>query len=79
MNNIESRVKSTLATYLGEVASDMKPDTKLIDDLGADSLDMVEIAMWMEDEFEIDIPDSAVDKMTTVQAVIDYITQRIGA
>lgn len=78
MDTIEQRVKNAIAIFVG-VAEDMKPETNLANDLGADSIEMVEITMELESEFEIDIPDEDADKITTVQQAVDYITQRVPA
>ncbi|OBQ35013.1 MAG: acyl carrier protein [Anabaena sp. CRKS33] len=55
------------------------PDASFIDDLGADSLDTVELVMALEEEFDIEIPDEAAEKITTVQAVVDYIDSHVTA
>jgi acyl carrier protein len=55
------------------------PDASFIDDLGADSLDTVELVMALEEEFEIEIPDEEAEKITTVQAVVDYINIHVAA
>ncbi|MFO5438790.1 MAG: acyl carrier protein [Dolichospermum sp.] len=55
------------------------PDASFIDDLGADSLDTVELVMALEEEFDIEIPDEAAEKITTVQAVVDYIDSHVAA
>lgn len=74
MSTIESRVKQIVAEQLGVAAADLKPEIKFIDDLGADSLDEIELVMAIEDEFEIEIPDDQAEKIKTVQQAIDYIT-----
>lgn len=53
------------------------PEASFIDDLGADSLDTVELVMALEEEFDIEIPDEAAEKITTVQAVVDYINSHV--
>lgn len=79
MDTIENRVKQVIADQLGAVAADLKPETRIVEDLGGDSLDQVEIVMALEDEFEIDIPDEEADKITTVQSAIDCVTKHAGA
>ncbi len=71
-DNIETRVKKIIAEQLG-VREDIESDASFIDDLGADSLDTVELVMALEEEFECEIPDDDAEKITTVQQAIDYI------
>ncbi len=73
MENIEERVKKIVAEQLGVKAEDIKNESSFIDDLGADSLDTVELVMALEDEFGTEIPDEEAEKITTVQLAIDYI------
>ena len=73
MRTTEERVKTTLAQQLGFSAADITADKTFSTDLGADSLDHVEIIMALEDEFEIEIPDVDAEKLKTVQLVLDYI------
>jgi acyl carrier protein len=70
---IEARVKAIIADQLGVLQDDIKPESRFIEDLGADSLDIVELIMAMEEEFETDIPDEDAEKMLTFQDTIDYI------
>jgi len=72
MSNIEERVKKIVAEQLG-VKDDISNDASFVDDLGADSLDTVELVMALEEEFECEIPDEEAEKITTVQLAIDYI------
>ncbi len=74
MENIEQRVKKIVAEQLGVNEADVKTESAFVDDLGADSLDTVELVMALEDEFETEIPDEDAEKITTVQQAIDYIT-----
>jgi acyl carrier protein len=73
MESIEQRVKKIVAEQLGVNEAEIKNESSFIDDLGSDSLDMVELVMALEDEFETEIPDDEAEKITTVQQAIDYI------
>ena len=72
MSNVEERVKKIVAEQLG-VKEDIANDASFVDDLGADSLDTVELVMALEEEFECEIPDDEAEKITTVQQAIDYV------
>jgi acyl carrier protein len=72
MSSIEERVKKIVAEQLG-VKEDISNDASFVDDLGADSLDTVELVMALEEEFECEIPDEEAEKITTVQQAIDYV------
>lgn len=76
MSNIEERVKKIVSEQLG-VKDDIANDASFVDDLGADSLDTVELVMALEDEFECEIPDEEAEKITTVQQAIDYVTAHL--
>ena len=76
MSNIEERVKKIVAEQLG-VKEDIANDASFVDDLGADSLDTVELVMALEEEFECEIPDEEAEKITTVQLAIDYINTNL--
>ena len=71
--SIEERVKKIVADHLGVKEDTVAADSSFVDDLGADSLDTVELVMALEDEFECEIPDEEAEKITTVQQAIDYI------
>ena len=73
MENIEQRVKKIIAEQLGVNEAEIKTESSFVDDLGADSLDTVELVMALEEEFEIEIPDEDAEKITTVQQAIDYV------
>ena len=73
MSTIEERVKKIVAEQLGVKEEEVKNESSFVDDLGADSLDTVELVMALEEEFETEIPDEEAEKITTVQAAIDYV------
>ncbi|EDZ64474.1 acyl carrier protein [Methylophilaceae bacterium] len=73
MSDIEQRVKKIVSEQLGTDAANVKNESSFIDDLGADSLDTVELVMALEEEFGTEIPDEQAEKITTVQQAIDYI------
>ncbi len=70
---VEKRVKEIIAEQLGKDVNEVTNEASFIDDLGADSLDIVELVMAMEDEFGIEIPDEEAEKIKTVKDVIEYI------
>ena len=72
MSNIEERVIKMVAEQLGVKEEDVKVTSSFVEDLGADSLDTVELIMALEEEFETEIPDEDAEKITTVQNAIDY-------
>ncbi|NLS11508.1 acyl carrier protein [Vibrio sp. SM6] len=74
MSNLEERVKKIIVEQLGVDESEVKNEASFVDDLGADSLDTVELVMALEEEFDTEIPDEEAEKITTVQAAIDYVT-----
>lgn len=74
MSDIEQRVKKIVAEQLGVAEDEIKLESSFVDDLGADSLDTVELVMALEDEFEIEIPDEQAEKITTVKEAVDYAT-----
>ncbi|MCY0965351.1 acyl carrier protein [Parathalassolituus penaei] len=77
MSNIEERVKKIVCEQLGVKEEDVKASSSFVDDLGADSLDTVELVMALEEEFETEIPDEDAEKLTTVQEAIDYIVANL--
>ena len=72
-NNIEQRVKKIIVEQLGVNADQVTPEAKFIEDLGADSLDIVELVMAFVEAFELGIPDEDAEKITTVKDAVDYI------
>ena len=76
MENIEQRVKKIVAEQLGVNEADVKAESSFVNDLGADSLDTVELVMALEEEFEIEIPDEDAEKILTVGKALDYIKEK---
>ena len=76
MSSIEEQVKSIVAEQLGVKGDEVTNDASFVDDLGADSLDTVELVMALEEEFETEIPDEEAEKITTVQQAIDFVKSR---
>ncbi|TDJ46309.1 MAG: acyl carrier protein [Gammaproteobacteria bacterium] len=76
MSSIEEQVKNIVAEQLGVKEEEVTNAASFVDDLGADSLDTVELVMALEEEFETEIPDEDAEKITTVQQAIDFITKR---
>ena len=75
MAETEQRVKKIVVDHLGVEENDVKLDSSFIDDLGADSLDIVELVMAFEEEFGVEIPDDAAEKITTVGDAVTYIDE----
>ncbi len=73
MENIEQRIKKIVAEQLGVNEAEVKNESSFVNDLGADSLDTVELVMALEEEFECEIPDEQAEKINTVQEAIDYV------
>ena len=73
MSNIEDRVRNIIVEQLGVQLDEVKNEASFVDDLGADSLDTVELVMALEEEFDTEIPDEEAEKITTVQSAIDYV------
>ena len=78
MSSVEQQVKAIVAEQLGVKAEQVTSDASFVDDLGADSLDTVELVMALEEEFEIEIPDEDAEKITRVREVVDYIEKHSG-
>ncbi len=79
MSNIEQRVKKIVSEQLGVKEEEIQNTSSFVDDLGADSLDTVELVMALEEEFECEIPDEEAEKITTVQQAIDYVNSHLKA
>jgi len=73
VQTVETRVRNLIAEQLGVPESDIRPESAFIEDLGADSLDIVELVMAIEDTFEIDIPDDQAENIKTVKDAVEYI------
>ena len=76
MSEVETQVKQIVVDHLGIDESKVTNDSKFIDDLGADSLDTVELVMAFEEKFGIEIPDDAAETIVTIQNAIDYIESK---
>jgi acyl carrier protein len=74
MDSVEQRVKKIVAEQLGVAEAEIKNESSFVDDLGADSLDTVELVMALEEEFETEIPDEEAEKNTTVKQAVEYIS-----
>lgn len=79
MSSVEDRVKKIIVEQLGVEDKDIKADASFVDDLGADSLDTVELVMALEDEFEREIPDEDAEKINTVQDAVNYVRENLEA
>ena len=77
MSSIEERVKKIVAEQLGVKEDEIQISASFVEDLGADSLDTVELVMALEEEFETEIPDDEAEKITTVQLAIDYVNANL--
>ena len=73
MADVEAKVKKIISKQLGVPEADVKPEASFVNDLGADSLDTVELVMALEEEFSVEIPDEDAEKIATVQNAIEYI------
>ena len=79
MSTVEERVKKIVAEQLGVKDEEVTSDASFVDDLGADSLDTVELVMALEEEFGIEVPDDDVESIRTVSDVVEYMTARVEA
>jgi acyl carrier protein len=77
MSTIEDRVKKIVVEQLGVGEDQVTPDASFVDDLGADSLDTVELVMALEEEFDTEIPDDEAEKITTVKQAIEFVQANI--
>ena len=77
MSDIQQRVRKIVSEQLGTDDDKIKNESSFVDDLGADSLDTVELVMALEEEFDTEIPDDEAEKITTVQQEIDYINKNL--
>jgi acyl carrier protein len=73
MADVDAKVKKIISEQLGVPEADVKPEASFVNDLGADSLDTVELVMALEEEFGVEIPDEDAEKIATVQNAMDYI------
>lgn len=73
---VEERIKEIIVEQLGVAEEEVIPEASFLDDLGADSLDLVELVMAIEEEFGLEIPDDDVEKMQTIQDAISYVEER---
>ena len=71
---IEERVKDIIVDQLGVSADQVTPEAKFVEDLGADSLDTVELVMALEEEFDVEVPDDEAEKLQAVKDVVSFIT-----
>ncbi|NES68325.1 MAG: acyl carrier protein [Okeania sp. SIO2D1] len=78
-DEILDKVQTIVADQLEKEKEEVKPESNFASDLGADSLDTVELVMALEEEFEIEIPDEEAEKISTVQAAVDYIENQLTA
>lgn len=76
---VEQRVKRVIAEHLAVAEANVQDTSRLVEDLGADSLDRVELCMALEEEFEFEVPDEQAEKLETVQQVLDYIKEHVKA
>lgn len=79
MSTVAERVKKIVIEQLGVKEDEVTNDASFVDDLGADSLDTVELVMALEEEFECEIADEAAEKITTVQEAIDYVEHELAS
>jgi acyl carrier protein len=78
MSSVEERVRKIVVEQLGVKEEEVTMDASFVDDLGADSLDTVELVMALEEEFETEIPDEDAEKITKVKEAVDYINEHLG-
>jgi acyl carrier protein len=78
-DDILAKVSKIVAEQLEVDPSEVKEESNFANDLGADSLDVVELVMALEEEFDIEVPDEAAEKLLTVRSVVEYINERVAA
>ncbi|GMQ90990.1 MAG TPA: acyl carrier protein [Acidiferrobacteraceae bacterium] len=78
MSSVDERVTKIVVEQLSVDEGEVKNESAFVDDLGADSLDTVELVMALEEEFDCEIPDEEAEKITTVQQAIDYVNSKLG-
>ena len=78
MASVEEKVKNIIVEQLGVDAEEVKPEASFVDDLGADSLDVVELVMALEEEFGLEISDEDAEKLASVQQAVSYIQEHAG-
>jgi acyl carrier protein len=79
MDEVKTKLKEIVMDRLNAEEDQIKPEASFVEDLGADSLDIVELIMGIEEEFDIEIPDEDAEKLTTVGEALDYIKKKLGA
>ena len=79
MEEVQKKLKEIVMDRLNAEEDQIKPEASFVEDLGADSLDIVELIMGIEEEFDIEIPDEDAEKLTTVGEALDYIKKKLGA
>jgi acyl carrier protein len=77
-DSLEQKIRSLVAEQLGVELAEIKPDANILDDLGADSLDVVEMVMALEEHFDIEVPDEDVEELRTVADVERYVVNAVG-
>ncbi len=77
MTSLEDKIKQIIVQELGLEEDDLAPEKSFIEDLGLDSLDVMTLAMAIEEEFDIEVPDDDVEEIKTIQNVIDYLEKRL--
>ena len=79
LEEVQAKLKEIVMDRLNAEEEQIKPEASFVEDLGADSLDIVELIMGIEEEFDIEIPDEDAEKLTTVGDALDYVKQKLGA
>ena len=79
LESLEDRIAEIIVEQLGVSREEISPDASFVEDLGADSLDIVELVMAMEEEFDVEIPDEDAEKIQTIAAAIQYLREKLGS